>query len=354
LGLQFYGVSIEFSPEAKHKEDSEFHKLLSTTITIANEAYSFEDAMQACLGSICKLTKWPIGNLFLVSKDRSSLQAIQNWHMEDSSRFLKFKNLTENMVFEKGIGLPGRVLDDGKPVWIEDVLNDSNFPRAQLMGEEEGVRGAFGFPIYVKNNVEAVMEFFSDQPEKPNAKILELVELIGVQMGRVIERWRSEIELIEKKEAAEQANNTKSEFLARMSHELRTPMNAILGFTQLLGMDTRNPLVDYQKKNLETISSAGNHLLGLINEVLDLSEIESGSMNLSCEVIAVETRIITICDVFDALTSERPYKKAWSVEDAIAELEGKSGSVFDPEFVALFKEILPEILAIRNKYLDAD
>ena len=73
---------------------------------------------------------------------------------------------------------------------------------------------------------------------------------------------------------------------------------------------------------------------------------------LKGEEIAIETRIVTICDVFDALTSERPYKKAWSVEDAIAELEDKSGSLFEPKLVAEFKEILPEVLAVREKHSD--
>ncbi|MBT5868953.1 MAG: ammonium transporter, partial [Nitrospinaceae bacterium] len=293
------------SVETRHKEDSELHKLLSTTITIANEAYSFEEAMQACLASICKLTNWPLGNLFMVTNDGNSLEAIPTWHAEEPERFLKFRSLTENVIFERGVGLPGRVFEDGVPIWIEDVLNDSNFPRAQLIAKEEGVRGAFGVPIYVKNNVEAVMEFFSDQPEKPNAKILELVKVIGIQMGRVIERWRSEIELTEKKEVAEMANNAKSEFLSRMSHELRTPMNSILGFTQLMEMTAQSKLSDIEMKNLGMISSAGNHLLELINEVLDLSSIESGNMELSIDRVDIVPIVDNAISISKSLTDEK-------------------------------------------------
>jgi signal transduction histidine kinase/ActR/RegA family two-component response regulator len=83
---------------------------------------------------------------------------------------------------------------------------------------------------------------------------------------------------------AEQANNAKSVFLSRMSHELRTPLNAVLGFGQLLEMDD---LSEEQDESVEQILKAGQHLLGLINEVLDISRIEAGALSLSLEPVAL-------------------------------------------------------------------
>lgn len=92
--------------------------------------------------------------------------------------------------------------------------------------------------------------------------------------------------LISAKEAAESANTAKSEFLSNMSHELRTPLNAILGFTQLLQSDPTEPLSEGQRESMEQISSAGWHLLQLINDVLDLAKIEAGRMDVEAgEVI---------------------------------------------------------------------
>ena len=92
-------------------------------------------------------------------------------------------------------------------------------------------------------------------------------------------------ELAEAREVAERANQAKSEFLSSMSHELRTPMNAIIGFAQMLEYDSE--LNADQRDNAHEIRKAGNHLLDLINEVLDLAKIESGHINLSLEPVPV-------------------------------------------------------------------
>ena len=87
--------------------------------------------------------------------------------------------------------------------------------------------------------------------------------------------------------AAERASKAKTEFLSRMSHELRTPLNAMLGFAQLLRVDSRNPINDNQKQKVHHIETAGAHLLAMLTDVLDLSRIEAGSLPLSMETIAI-------------------------------------------------------------------
>ena len=117
------------------------------------------------------------------------------------------------------------------------------------------------------------------------------LRMIGIHTD-ITEQKKSEQALIDSREEADRANRAKSEFLSSMSHELRTPMNAILGFGQLLDMD--DELNKEQLQSVQEILKGGDHLLKLINEVLDLSKIESGSIDMSLEPVSL-CEIVTEC-----------------------------------------------------------
>ncbi|WP_173065407.1 ATP-binding protein [Sulfurimicrobium lacus] len=118
-------------------------------------------------------------------------------------------------------------------------------------------------------------------------------------------RKQTETELMRAKDAAETANRAKSEFLSRMSHELRTPLNAILGFGQLLESDVEEPLTISQLENVEQITKAGWHLLELVNEVLDLSRIEAGKMQMQMADLLLAEVVRECIGLFMPLAAER-------------------------------------------------
>ena len=110
--------------------------------------------------------------------------------------------------------------------------------------------------------------------------------ITSVVVHDVTDRRRAEA-AVAARDLAEEANRAKSEFMARMSHELRTPLNAILGFSEVLDLDTEHPLQALQQERLRHVRDAGGHLLLLINDLLDLSRIESGSMRLNIDRVDV-------------------------------------------------------------------
>ena len=130
------------------------------------------------------------------------------------------------------------------------------------------------------------------------------LHMLGVVQD-ITTRKEAERTINEAREEAETANRAKSQFLSSMSHELRTPMNAIMGFGQLLNMEIGQPLDDSQKENVGEILKASDHLLELINEVLDLSRIEAGRIDLSVEDVQVGEVIVASLQLILPLAEKR-------------------------------------------------
>jgi signal transduction histidine kinase/ActR/RegA family two-component response regulator len=139
---------------------------------------------------------------------------------------------------------------------------------------------------------------------------LAITFIQNVRMMRVI-REKAAIADLARKEA-ERANEAKSEFLSRMSHELRTPLNSILGFTQLIQMDH---VESDHSASLDHVLKAGRHLLGLINEVLDISGIESGRVGISLEPVAVQGVVRDAMQMVGPLAAEREVGLIDSLDD---------------------------------------
>jgi PAS domain S-box-containing protein len=143
------------------------------------------------------------------------------------------------------------------------------------------------------------------------------------------------------REAAEASNRAKSEFLSRMSHELRTPLNAMLGFAQLLELDQRQPLSPTQQPWVSQIQQAGWHLLEMINDVLDLSRIESGNLRLHTETLNLPELLAASVAMVEGDAKQRRILIIQELGDGTATLLGDSTRV---------KQILTNLLSNAVKY----
>ena len=181
----------------------------------------------------------------------------------------------------------GRVLLEGKPIHIADVQID---PEYTLVGisQRTGFHTILGVPLLREGNPIGVIILGRNKVRPFTDKQIELVQTFADQAVIAIENVRLFEEIQDKSRQVEEASKHKSQFLANMSHELRTPLNAILGYTELILDEIYGEAPEKMRNVLMRIQTNGKHLLGLINDVLDLSKIEAGQLVLTLNDYSVK------------------------------------------------------------------
>ncbi len=160
--------------------------LVEEVVSAVKKAESKDDALQKCIDEVCTRLKWPIGHAYFPARDNPTrLEHSNIWLCDNPDRYKDFREITETSSFDIGV-VRGRVLTTKKPAWIPDVTKDTNFPRAKG-AQDIGVKAAFAFPVIADSEVIAVLEFFHPLAIERDEQILESVENIGKQVGKVME-----------------------------------------------------------------------------------------------------------------------------------------------------------------------
>ncbi len=270
-------VSVQLLAEDARKKEATLVQLLHSVTVAANRSSNIEHTAQTCLRAICAYTGWQVGHVFLKTKNSSGELASANiWSETEGDRFAAFHKITSRQD-SSTTGLPARILASGRPQWIANLAEGDPPTGRTKAALEAGLRTGFGFPIVVEGDIIGILEFYSLYTVQLDEELLNMMGHIGLQLGQVIKRQRTEEELQRAKASAESANRAKSDFLTTMSHEMRTPMNAILGMADLL---SESSLHEEQRGYVEIFQRAGATLLALINDILDLAKVESGRFEL--------------------------------------------------------------------------
>lgn len=170
-------------------------RLIQKAAIAANEADLLTDAVRATLELVCEHADWPIGHAFVPAGD-SERGATDVWHAEDSERFEGLRRVTTSLGMAASEGLPGRVLDTGRPAWVMDLGKEEQFRELDLESAL-GVRAAFAFPVEVGGETVAVLEFLSSERETPDERLEDAMATIGTQLGQAVRRQRAETALRE-------------------------------------------------------------------------------------------------------------------------------------------------------------
>jgi signal transduction histidine kinase len=265
-----------------------------------------------------------------------------NYHLAAMHGFPSgFNEYIETLPMEPGRGsATGRVLLEGKPVHITDALADPEYAMVEPQ-KRAGWRTMLavpllreGIPIGVLHLVRSVVRPFTD-------KQIELVESFADQAVIAIENVRLFDEIQDKSRQLAEASERKSQFLASMSHELRTPLNAIIGLTEMMVSNAARFGTEKALEPLRRVNAAGTHLLSLINEVLDLSKIEAGKLDLNSEPISLPRLIDEVIGTAGQLAEKNQNRLIVEAQENVGALTADSMRV---------KQILLNLLSNACKF----
>ncbi|MBM2809530.1 MAG: hypothetical protein HW416_289, partial [Chloroflexi bacterium] len=222
-----------------------------------------------------------------------------------------------------------------------EALRSERPCRVEVAANGSPGRTTLAVPLRHLEEVIGVLALESSAVDAFDDAQTEMAEIVAAQAALSLARAQAVEQLRSQNGLMELANRHKSEFLASMSHELRTPLNAILGFSDLL-MSADEDEYDAEERGvyLETIHSSGQHLLSLINDILDLAKVEAGKMSVRCEALQLELVIRQVCATLSPLAAAKRIQVVADVDPAVV-LQADGGKV---------KQILYNLLSNAIKF----
>src|SRR5262245_4925979 len=173
-------ANLPQTAEQKRKEREEQLSLLQTIPSELTAAEDLSSALEVVLRDVCEKTGWVLGHAWVPNPEGTVLDLVSAWYCGDGE-LKPFKTVSQASQFKPGIGLPGRVWESKRPAWVENVIDDPNFPRSAAAGIA-GLKTGVGIPILSSNQVIAVLEFFMRESRAQNERLLNVIASVAGQL----------------------------------------------------------------------------------------------------------------------------------------------------------------------------
>ncbi|TMK76103.1 MAG: GAF domain-containing protein, partial [Actinobacteria bacterium] len=242
----------------------------------------------------------------------------------------------------KGEGLMGRAAAMREPIQIPDITQPGAYEssvRDTLI--RFGYHALLSVPLLREDQIIGSLSFNRKAPGEFPPEVVDVLKTFATQSALAIQNARLFREIADKSAQLEAASRHKSEFLANMSHELRTPLNAIIGFSEVLAEKMFGDINEKQTEYLQDILESGRHLLSLINDILDLSKIEAGRMELEATDFDLPSAIDNALILVRERASRRGITLGHSVDERLGQIRGDERKV---------KQVLLNLLSNALKF----
>jgi len=271
--------------------------------------------------------------------DEAAEEFVQRAMTDTSGALAEARRTTR---IRKGEGVLGRTAITLEPVQVPDISRPRAYEgRLRETLIESGIRAILAVPMVREGQLIGCLAVTRNQPGEFPAETIELLRTFATQSALAIQNARLFHEIEDKGRQLETASRHKSEFLANMSHELRTPLNAIIGFSEVLSEKMFGELNEKQEEYSKDIHASGQHLLSLINDILDLSKIEAGRMELEPADFSLPVAIDNALTLVRERASRRGIRLGQAIDDRVGMIRGDERKV---------KQVLLNLLSNALKF----
>jgi signal transduction histidine kinase len=251
-----------------------------------------EEVFQYALERVSPLVGATFASIYLIEENDDSMRLVAAYNWPE-----RFRPFLGQMRVRLGLGPSGEAASDRRIVHVPDVFADDAQSDWREVATELGFRAIVAIPLHTHGNVLGAVTFYFAEAGTLPVEENGLLQIVADQMAATAEKARliddlrrANAALLDSKEelerqylAALEARRLKDEFLANMSHELRTPLTAVLGYTYLMQEGLAGPLTDEQRQTLTQVTSSGERLLVLIEDLLELTALKRGELHATVE-----------------------------------------------------------------------